>query len=213
MKSGMLAAEAILKGFSKGSFTEEALGLYHHLFEKSWLKEELYRGRNFAQAVSKKGLVKFFHLGAQYLTGGRGISDKMPIKKDSKTLRPLKHGHLEASKSKPIKQVYDGVLFVDKLTGVYLSKTRHREDQPCHLILNDLNLCADECFKTYQCPCTRFCPGNVYELQVDDNTQERRLKLNPSNCLHCKTCEIKDPYGNITWTCPEGGDGPGYTLL
>ncbi len=210
MKSGMLAAEAVLEAFCKGSFTEETLADYHCLFENSWLMEELYKGRNFAQALSKKGLVKFFHLGAQYLTNGRGIFDKMPIRADSQGLEPLKDS---TSIHRDTRQVYDGVLFVDKLTGVYLSKTQHREDQPCHLIVHDLDLCMDECFKTYRCPCTRFCPGNVYEVDLDDKTQQRRLKLNPSNCLHCKTCEIKDPYGNITWTCPEGGDGPRYTVL
>ncbi|NVM21460.1 MAG: electron transfer flavoprotein-ubiquinone oxidoreductase [Desulfobacterales bacterium] len=210
MKSGMLAAEAILEALSKGSFTQETLAYYRHLFENSWLGGELYRGRNFTQAVSKKGLSKFFHLGVQYLTNGRGIFDKMPIKKDSESLEPLKVG---ISIQRDTKQAYDGVLFVDKLTGVYLSKTQHREDQPCHLIVHDPNLCMDECFNKYRCPCTRFCPGNVYEMDLDDKTQKRRLKLNPSNCLHCKTCEIKDPYGNIAWTCPEGGDGPRYTVM
>jgi len=212
MKSGMLAAEAIVEAFSKGSFTKETLGYYHQLFEDSWLEKELYVGRNFFQAVSKKGLVKFLHLGAQYLTGGRGIFNKMPIEDDSGTLVPLKDidSQLAAGYEK---QPYDEVLFVDKLTGVYLSKTQHREDQPCHLIVQDPNLCVNECFETYRCPCTRFCPGNVYELEVDDKTQEKRLKLSPSNCLHCKTCDIKDPYGNIVWICPEGGDGPRYTVV
>ncbi len=211
MKSGMLAAEAIIEAFSKGSFTQETLS-YDHKLEESWLKRELYMGRNFTQAISKKGLVKFFHIGAQYLTGGRGIFGKMPIEEDSKTLIPLRDVHSPRTKMYE-KQAYDGVLFVDKLTGVYLSKTQHREDQPCHLIVHDLNLCVDTCFETYQCPCTRFCPANVYELEIDDKGRGRRLKLNPANCLHCKTCEIKDPYGNITWTCPEGGDGPGYTVV
>jgi len=101
---------------------------------------------------------------------------------------------------------------VDKLTGVYLSKTMHREDQPSHLIVHDTNLCITKCYETYQSPCTRFCPGNVYEI-LEDEKGERRLKLNPSNCLHCKTCDIKDPYQNITWNCPEGGEGPGYTVV
>jgi electron-transferring-flavoprotein dehydrogenase len=211
MKSGMLAAEAIVEAFNKGSFTQETLGYYDELFEDSWLKKELYIGRNFTHAVSKKGLVKFLHLGAQYLTGGRGIFDKMPIKEDSKTLKPLDvHSHPTRTYEK---QAYDGVLFVDKLTGVYLSKTQHREDQPCHLVVHDLSLCVNECFENYRCPCTRFCPGNVYELEIDDKTERKRLRLNPSNCLHCKTCDIKDPYGNITWICPEGGDGPGYTVV
>jgi electron-transferring-flavoprotein dehydrogenase len=211
MKSGMLAAEAIIGAFNTGAFTEETLK-YNGQIEKSWLREELYAGRNFTQAVSKKGLVKFLHVGAQYLTGGRGIFDKMSIEKDSEVLTPLTDAPSPSAK-KYDKQTYDGVLFVDKLTGVYLSKTQHREDQPCHLIVHDLNLCVDTCFQEYQCPCTRFCPGDVYELEVDDKGRAKRLRLNPANCLHCKTCEIKDPYGNITWTCPEGGDGPGYTVV
>jgi electron-transferring-flavoprotein dehydrogenase len=213
MKSGMLAAEAILESFSRDSFKQEALLLYRDLFENSWLRQEVYVGRNFAQAASKKGPVKLLHLGAQYLTGGRGVFDRMPAVQDSQTLRPLKRDDLGRSDRRYGKRDHDGVLFVDKLTGVYLSKTHHLEDQPCHLLVHDLDLCVGTCFETYRCPCTRFCPGNVYEMEVDDATQERRLKLNPSNCLHCKTCDIKDPYGNITWTCPEGGDGPGYTVM
>ncbi len=208
MKSGMLAAEAIIESLSQERLTEEALS-YERLLDESWLKKELYVGRNFAQAVSRKGLIKFFHLGAQYLTGGRGIFDPMPIEEDAKTMRPLTDTR---AKQMYEKQAYDGTLYVDKLTGVYLSKTQHREDQPCHLIVHDMDLCVSACFETYCCPCTRFCPGNVYELEIDEKTKEKRLKLNPANCLHCKTCEIKDPYHNITWTCPEGGDGPGYTL-
>jgi electron-transferring-flavoprotein dehydrogenase len=213
MKSAMIAAEAILGAFLKGNFTQEALARYHDLFETSWLKKELYLGRNFAQAVSKKGLMKLVHLGAQYVTRGRGIVDRIPLTEDAKALSPLKNGSLQASKKEYGKQEYDDVLFVDKLTGVYLSKTQHREDQPCHLIVHDLDLCVDKCFKMYRSPCTRFCPGNVYEMEIDENSHQRRLKLNPANCLHCKTCEIKDPWGNITWVCPEGGGGPRYTLM
>ncbi len=213
MKSGMLAAEAILGAILKTDFSQETLIQYHDLFEASWLKQELYAGRNFAQAASKKGLMKLVRMGVEYLTGGCPIFDKTPLEEDSRTLKPLKKGDLEASEEKYEKQDYDGALFVDKLTGVYLSKTQHREDQPCHLIVHDTDLCVNECFKTYGCPCTRFCPANVYEMETDHNTQEKKLKLNPSNCLHCKTCEVKDPFGNITWTCPEGGDGPKYTVM
>jgi electron-transferring-flavoprotein dehydrogenase len=110
-------------------------------------------------------------------------------------------------------KVIDGTLYVDKLTGVYLSKTMHREDQPCHIIVHDTNICVNECYEKYRSPCTKFCPGNVYEIETDEKTMKRRLKLNFSNCLHCKTCDIKDPYRNIKWTCPEGGEGPGYTMV
>jgi electron-transferring-flavoprotein dehydrogenase len=212
MKSGMLAAEAIMEAFKKGAYTRETLGIYNDLFEKSWLKAEIFEGRNFAQALSKKGLIKFIHLGAQYITKGRGIRDKIPIEKDYKTLKPVK-GRDESVHPVPEKKTLDGVLYVDKLTGVYLSKTMHREDQPSHIIIHDKNLCVNECFSTYRSPCTRFCPGDVYEIETDEKTSQRRLKLNPSNCLHCKTCDIKDPFRNITWTCPEGGEGPGYTML
>jgi len=209
MKSGMLAAEAMIEAFGKGDFSQQTLS-YDRQLEDSWLKKELYAGRNFSQAASKSGLVKFFHLGAQYVTGGRGFCDKMPIREDAKALRPIKGG--DAPPAKYDKRAYDGTLYVDKLTGVYLSKTQHREDQPSHLIVHDLNLCVTKCFETYRSPCTRFCPGDVYELEIDPESHEKRLKLNPSNCLHCKTCEIKDPYENITWVCPEGGDGPRYTV-
>ena len=212
MKSGMLAAEAIINAFEKNNFTRETLSDYHDLFEKSWVKKEIFEVRNFSQALSKKGMIKFIHLGAQYVTKGRGMYDNMPLEQDYKTLKPEKYRD-DNIRTVPEKKRLDGVLYVDKLTGVYLSKTMHREDQPSHIIIHDRDLCVTECFKTYRCPCTRFCPGDVYEIETDQNTSLRRLKLNPSNCLHCKTCDIKDPYRNITWTCPEGGEGPGYTVL
>ena len=212
MKSGMLAAEGIMEAFEQNTFTRETLGIYKNMFAKSWLKEEIFEGRNFSQALSKNGLMKFIHLGAQYFTKGRGLQAKMPIQEDFRIIKPAK-GSAEDIRPVPKKKTFDGVLYVDKLTGVYLSKTMHREDQPSHIVIHDENLCVNECFNTYKSPCTRFCPGEVYEIETDEKTSQRRLKLNPSNCLHCKTCDIKDPYRNITWTCPEGGEGPGYTML
>jgi electron-transferring-flavoprotein dehydrogenase len=212
MKSGMLAAEAIVEAVQKGSFDRQTLETYSGLFKNSWIDQQLYEGRNFYQALAKNNLMKFIHLGAQYFTKGRGLVDNMPLEEDYKSLRPLNGAHLEI-KAGVDPKIYDGNLYVDKLTSVYLSKTKHREDQPSHLIVHDTDLCVNICYPTYRSPCTRFCPGNVYEIEVDENTGNRRLKLNPANCLHCKTCDIKDPYENITWTCPEGGGGPGYTLL
>ena len=212
MKSGMLAAEAIVEAVQKGSFDRQTLETYSGLFKNSWIDRQLYEGRNFYQALAKNNLMKFIHLGAQYFTKGRGFVDNMPLEEDYKSLRPLNGEHLEI-KAGVDPKIYDGNLYVDKLTSVYLSKTKHREDQPSHLIVHDTDLCVNICYPTYRSPCTRFCPGNVYEIEVDENTGKRRLKLNPANCLHCKTCDIKDPYENITWTCPEGGGGPGYSLL
>lgn len=209
MKSGMLAADAISLAFEKSDFTEKTLGKYQELFEKSWLKKELYEGRNFAAALNKKVPVKFFHLGAQYLNDGLGFRDRLPLEEDHKTLKPVKPGQNYSGVNS---RLFDGVLVVDKLTGVYLSKTLHREDQPSHIKVHDLNICITRCHDLFKNPCTRFCPGNVYEIHEDEKTFKKELKLNPSNCLHCKTCDIKDPFCNITWTCPEGGDGPGYRM-
>jgi electron-transferring-flavoprotein dehydrogenase len=212
MKSGMLAAEAIIKSLERSDFTQKTLDTYTGLFQRSWANNEIYEARNFSQALSKKGLIKWIHLGAQYYTKGRGFVDNMPIQSDSDTLTPAK-ANQEDVRPSPDKKTLDGVLYVDKLTGVYLSKTMHREDQPSHIVVHDTDLCVNRCYNTYRSPCTRFCPGDVYEIETDPKTSKRRLKLNPSNCLHCKTCDIKDPFGNITWTCPEGGEGPGYTML
>ncbi len=213
MKSGMLAAEASMEAFEKNDFSRKSLNYYSKLFEKSWAKEEIFEGRNFSQALSKKGPIKLIHLGAQHFTKGRGVCDSMPVEEDCKTLRAVDSGIKDLALTDSDKKTFDGVLYVDKLTGVYLSRTMHREDQPCHILIHDKDLCVTNCFETYRCPCTRFCPGNVYEIEIDEKTSQKKLKLNPSNCLHCKTCSVKDPYENITWTCPEGGDGPGYTML
>jgi len=212
MKSGMLAAEAIVAAVERNRFDEESLADYQNLFDASWLKNEMYEGRNFSQALARKGIVKFIHLGAQYLSMGRGLIDRMRLDEDCTTLKPAAAGHTIDSERLD-NSAYDEELYVDKLTGVFLSKTMHREDQPSHLIVHDTQLCVTRCYDTYRSPCTRFCPGSVYEIETDGKTGQKRLKLNPSNCFHCKTCDIKDPFRNITWTCPEGGEGPGYTVV
>ena len=213
MKSGMLAAEAMMQAFEKQCFDTRTLGVYQDLIAASWLQKELYEGRNFYQALAKPPLLKALHLGAQYATKGKGIRDRMTITDDCLTMKTQQHFPVEKS-VRMEKDVFDNVLMVDKLTGVFLSKTMHREDQPAHLVIRDPEICAGQCRETYNNPCTRFCPGNVYEAVPDEQNPDRiRIKLNPSNCFHCKTCDIKDPYGNITWTCPEGGGGPGYTVV
>lgn len=209
MKSGMLAADAILVAHGKKDFSADSLKLYSHLVEKSWMKPELLEGRNTAQALAKKGVFKLIHLGAQYFSAGRGFRDPMRMEEDSSTLKPL--AKIKKTQEAVHKEAYDSELYVDKLTGVYLSKTQHREDQPSHLVIHDTHLCVTTCYDLYKSPCTRFCPGFVYEIEEEPGGK-RKLKLNPSNCLHCKTCDIKDPFKNITWTCPEGGEGPSYSM-
>jgi electron-transferring-flavoprotein dehydrogenase len=206
MKSGMLAAEVILSAFEKGDVSGATLGEYRAKVDGSWIRSELYAARNFSQALSQKGIAKFINLGAQLVTGGRGFIDPMKITEDALSMQP---GHLRPP-TQP--QAHDGKLYLDKLTGVYLSGTKHEEDQPCHLVIPDPELCVTRCWQTFRSPCTRFCPGYVYEVEVEEGGRPR-LKLNPSNCLHCKTCEIKDPFHNIIWTCPEGGGGPKFSIV
>jgi electron-transferring-flavoprotein dehydrogenase len=206
MKSGMLAAETILAAIGKGDVSAATLGEFRAKVDGSWIKNELYPARNFGQALSQKGIAKFITLGAQFVSGGRGFIDPLKIHDDGSTLTP--------GEFRPPTQVteLDGTLYLDKLTGVYLSGTKHEEDQPCHLLIPDKELCVTKCWQTFRSPCTRFCPGQVYEIEVEEGGRPR-LKLNPSNCLHCKTCEIKDPFKNIIWNCPEGGGGPNYSIV
>ncbi len=211
MKSGMLAAETVILALEKGDFSRQTLSAYDRKVSESWIHTERNEARNFTQALSKKGIGKFLHIGAQYFTQGKGLKDPMPITEDSATLKKLPK-HFDDSQSKMEKPEVDGTLYLDKLTGVFLSGTQHLEDQPCHLIVHNTDLCETVCYEEYRNPCTRFCPAQVYEMK-EETPGKRRLILNPSNCLHCKTCEIKDPYKNITWTCPEGGGGPKYSIV
>jgi electron-transferring-flavoprotein dehydrogenase len=209
-KSGMLAAETILAAIDNDNFSADTLGAYQQKVDESWIKKELYAARNFGQALSQKGFGKFITIGAQYVTGGRGFTDPLPIEEDSSSLTKLSDP--AAAETLPEAQDLDGKLYLDKLTGLYMSGTTHEENQPCHLLIPDTNLCVTECYDNYRCPCTLFCPAQVYELE-EESDGTKRIKLNPSNCLHCKTCEIKDPYKNIVWTCPEGGGGPKYSIV
>jgi electron-transferring-flavoprotein dehydrogenase len=206
MKSGMLAAEAALDAIASGEVGAHRLRSYQDRVAASWIRDELYAARNFGQALSLRGIAKFVALGAQMVSGGRGLVDPMRTVDDATTLAPGRHRDVP-----PVTDL-DGTLYLDKLTGVYLSGTAHEEDQPCHLVIPDRELCVTRCWDTFRSPCTRFCPGQVYEMEPVEGGRPR-LKLNPSNCLHCKTCEIKDPFHNILWTCPEGGGGPNYTIV
>jgi len=207
MKSGMLAAETIVDALAAGKNDRGALENYGERLADSWAGEELREGRNYAQALAKKGPTKLIHLAAQYFTKGKGLIDRLSAKDDAKTLKTLSKAPALGEKPEWSK---DDPAMVDKLTGVYLSGTGHREDQPSHIVIHDQRVCVEKCYPTYGAPCTRFCPGDVYELETCDDGGMTGIKLNFTNCLHCKTCDIKDPFHNVTWTCPEGGEGPNY---
>jgi electron-transferring-flavoprotein dehydrogenase len=212
MKSGMLAAETAMEALEADAFDQPVLGSYTQRLKESWAGAELLQGRNFAQALAKKGPVKWIHLAAQHFTRGKGLMDRLSSVDDADTLTQLKDPIL-SSDADPEAAVTDkeDPAMVDKLTGVYLSGTLHREDQPSHVLIHDQQVCIEQCYPTYGCPCTRFCPGDVYEMETkEDGSGIRGIKVNFTNCLHCKTCDVKDPYRNVTWTCPEGGEGPNY---
>lgn len=210
IKSGMLAAETIIDALVAGNTGRHTLMGYSRRIEASWAGAELREGRNFAQALAKKGPIKWIHLAAQYISKGKGLVDRLPSADDATTLKSLQP-EAQTFSVETEKPVTDDPTMVDKLTGVYLSGTLHREDQPSHLLIHDRRVCVEKCYPNYGCPCTRFCPGDVYEMETrKDGNGINGIKLNFTNCLHCKTCDIKDPFNNITWTCPEGGEGPNY---
>ncbi len=213
MKSGMLAAEAIYEAMRKDDFSERQLARYEELIRTSWVHEELYRVRNFHQAMERGLWSGLLQAGLQMLTGGRGWRDPLPAIAGHARMRKLVeyYGGRNAG-CPPSEWRPDGVVSFDKLTDVYYSGTSHEEDQPCHLRIADFDICHTRCPIEYGNPCERFCPANVYEM-VATPEGGKRLQINASNCVHCKTCDIMDPYQIITWVPPEGGGGPNYLIL
>ena len=213
IKSGMLAAETCLEALKKSDSSAATLGEFHKRVENSWIKDELWKVRNFHQGFEKGFWAGIFHAGLEQITGGRGVRDRYEATPGYKRMEPLaklpSDGGNEAHLLGPYKG--DGNLTFDKLTNLYHSGTKHEEDQPAHLVIHDTNICEQRCILEFGSPCQNFCPANVYEM-VDDSAAPngKRISLNPSNCIHCKTCDIQDPYQIITWVPPEGGGGPNY---
>jgi electron-transferring-flavoprotein dehydrogenase len=210
IKSGMLAAETIYEALCAGDTSAKTLSAYPRKIDQSWLKKELYEVRNFHQAFHDglwKGLV---HAGFQFVSGGRGFTDPMRCEAGYKDYSKLQRDPATANQliDQSTRFKGDGKLTFDRLTDVYHSGTRHEEDQPSHLIVLDPSICSDRCVREYGNPCQYFCPAAVYEMVMDKGAP--RLKINAANCVHCKTCDIADPYQIINWVPPEGGGGPNY---
>lgn len=217
MKSGMLAAEACLQALIKGDFSEKSLKTYEDLVMDSYIKKDLYRVRNFHQTLSKGLLSSLPLIGLQELTGGRGLFDGLKTEKDYEYTRSTQEvWGVSVEKLDDIKDEIqlpkaDGKLFFDKLGSVYLTGTSHDEHSPNHLLLQNGDYCRVECQPKYNSPCTHFCPAAVYEMVPSvEHHGQKELKINYTNCIHCKTCDIKCPFDNIQWTVPEGGGGPKY---
>ena len=205
MKSGMLAAEAVFARLAADCQGGADITEFETIFEQSWLYDELYRSRNFGPAMHKFGSL----LGGAFNFVDQNIfAGKLPFTLKDNT---LDHQSLKlASESTPIQYAKpDNVLSFDKLSSVFLSNTNHEEEQPCHLQLLDATIPISINYAKYAEPAQRYCPAGVYEIIQDDNNQPK-FQINAQNCIHCKTCDIKDPAQNITWVTPEGAGGPNY---
>ena len=202
IKSGMLAAETILEGLLAGDTSAKKLSAFPRKVEESYIKKELWAVRNFHQSFQHGLYAGLFHAGLQFLTGGRGLIDPMRVHAGHEAY------HKIDGRPAPDRFKGDGKLTFDRLTDVYHSGTRHDDDQPCHLIVADTNICSTKCLVEYGNPCQYFCPAAVYEMAQEKG--EWKLKINAANCVHCKTCDIADPYQIIDWVVPEGGGGPNY---
>ncbi|HLY12229.1 MAG TPA: electron transfer flavoprotein-ubiquinone oxidoreductase [Planctomycetota bacterium] len=212
LKSGMLAAETAFEALEKGDSSETTLAAYSRRVESSFIREELYKARNF-----KKGF-KFGLTGgalgaaAGEFLGGWSPFDFVKIGPGHERMESLEktHGSPEA---RPERIKFDDTLTFSKLSDIYASGTVHDEDQACHLHVLDPKICVDRCTKEFGNPCQHFCPAAVYEWVGTDGGQPGHLQINFSNCVHCKTCDIMDPYDIIRWVPPQGGGGPAYQNL
>ncbi|UCG60765.1 MAG: electron transfer flavoprotein-ubiquinone oxidoreductase [Candidatus Zixiibacteriota bacterium] len=215
IKSGIMAAETIMEALKKDDFSANTLGAYQGKFENSWAKAELYKSRNFHAGFHGGMWAGIFHAGVQMVTGGRGLFDRRPKKPDHEYMltRERYRARFGAEPHKATIK-FDNQFSYDKLTDVYKSGTAHEEEQPPHLQITDYDICNNRCTEEYGNPCQHFCPAQVYEMVEDSDRPGRtKLQLTPSNCVHCKTCDIADPYQVIRWVTPQGGEGPNYENL
>jgi electron-transferring-flavoprotein dehydrogenase len=202
MKSGMIAAEEVVKAISADRANDE-LTEYTTAFESSWVYKDLNNSRNFGPAMHKFGMwvgAAFNYIHHNIVPIPLTLHDTIP---DHATMKP-------ASECKKINYPKpDGVLSFAKLDSVFIGNVNHAEHQPCHLKLKDDSIPLGHNLSKYDEPAQRYCPAGVYEI-VEDEKGEKRFQINSQNCVHCKTCDIKDPAQNITWVTPEGGGGPNY---
>ena len=205
MKSGMLAAETIFDAIADGDGGGVDLTQYGDRIKDSWLHAELHRTRNFGPAMHKFGtwLGGAFNFIDQNIFKGKLPFTLKDLTTDHTSLK-LASECAEISYPKP-----DGALSFDMTSSVFLSSTNHEEDQPVHLQLADSELPVSTNLPKWAEPAQRYCPAGVYEI-VDDEEGNPKFQINSQNCVHCKTCDIKDPSQNITWVVPEGGGGPNY---
>jgi electron-transferring-flavoprotein dehydrogenase len=204
MKSGMIAADTITEAFAAGDEGGKDLTQFEQSFKDSWLYQELYCSRNFGPALHKFGTLAG---GAFNYIDQNWFGGKMPF-----TLKDNSFDHAQMRKASECSKIAypkpDNVISFDKLSSVFISNTNHEEDQKCHLLLKDASIPLKVNLPEYDEPAQRYCPAGVYEIVEEEG--EKQFKINSQNCIHCKTCDIKDPAQNITWVTPEGAGGPNY---
>jgi len=212
MRTGMLAAETAFEAVRKADLSSAALSAYQARIDASDVRRELYPVRNVHQSFGYGLLAGVAYSGFSLVSRGWWVRDPMPSHAGFERMKKIADYYRDGRPDpdatvNPVK--IDRQLTFDRLTNVHYSGTRHPEDQPSHLIVHDTDICRTRCREEYGNPCTRFCPANVYEM-VDAGDGTKRLQINASNCVHCKTCDIMDPYQIIDWVPPEGGGGPRY---
>jgi electron-transferring-flavoprotein dehydrogenase len=218
IKSGMLAAETAFDAMVRGDFSSAQLSDYKRRVDESWIREELYPVRNFHQAFEHGLIDGVVKAGLQQLMRGANLGPDGSNGPGYERMRPIDSlgDHAHGREAILCNAVGDGKLTFDRLTDVYHSGTRHEDDQPTHLVIADMDICNSRCVREFGNPCQYFCPAAVYEMveeEVDSDGEVvagKRLQINFANCVHCKTCDIADPYQIITWVPPEGGGGPNY---
>jgi len=209
IKTGMLAAETIIDALVAQDFSAKILGRYTERFRKSWAYQEHRQARNFAPSAERGFAFFMLNEPLRMITGGRGLIDDMHTEPGHTAMKTL--AEIPKNEREPEPFEFDGVLTFSKEHLVQFSGTAHEADQPPHLVVADTDICSTTCAEEFGNPCENFCPAAVYEMVPDTNVPGRKtLFIHHENCVHCKTCDIADPYQIITWTPPEGGEGPSY---
>ena len=208
IRSGMLAARTAVDALENNDTSRTRLALYERLFRESASYRELYPLRNFRQSFACNVFLGGLHFGAQLVTGGRGLSFSGRLRMEEDRASCARVGKLNG-RIFGHGTDFDKTISFDKETELYFSGTRHSEEQPSHIRVARPEVCG-ECLEAYGGPCQHFCPAQVFEIGTDPRTGLKSLTLHPSNCVHCKTCDIRDPCSNVTWSTPYGGDGPKY---
>jgi electron-transferring-flavoprotein dehydrogenase len=210
IRSGMLAAETALSALSKNDFSEKILKEYETKINNSSIHREMYPVRNFRQAFAKGMISGAFMFGTQLITGGAGLVGKVGLHSDADATRKLSEFSGKPFKKRFAgKMDFDKTLTFDKVTDIFYSGAHHDEEQPVHLRVNNRATFDAVNIGQYDAPCQYFCPAEVYEIHTDRNGH-KELRIHGENCVHCKTCDIKEPVGGITWAVPNGGNGPEY---